>query len=166
MIVRDNVLDEGGFSEVRSEILKLPYRLMDHKVSIGDKTACLINSVYLGDTPKSDIFKLLHNYFCCTLDIVSWVRIKINLTLKDQKSKLWGWHTDYENSFVEKPQFANMKTSIFYLNNTNGPTVFKDGTEVECVRNRLVTFPSNTIHSGRSHTEGNDKRIVINFNYF
>ena len=165
MIVRDNVLDEGGFSEVRSEILKLPYRLMDHKVSIGDKTACLINSVYLGDTPKSDIFGLLHTYFCCPLDVVSWFRIKINLTLKGKESTIWGWHTDYDGSGT-KPQYANMKTSIFYLNNTNGSTVFKDGTEVECVRNRLVTFPSPTIHSGKSHTEGDDIRIVINFNYF
>ena len=87
------------------------------------------------------------------------------MTWKEKESKLWGWHVDY-GSFGEKPQYANMKTSLFYLNNTNGPTVFKDGSEVDCVRNRLLTFPSNTIHSGRSHTEGDNKRIVINFNYF
>ncbi len=163
--VRDHVLDEGGFGEVRSEILKLPYGLMDHKVSIGDETDCFVHGAYFADCPRSDIFELLHSYFCCPLDVVVWFRIKINITLKDQESKLWDWHVDYE-SFGEKPQYANMKTSIFYLNDTNGPTVFKDGTEVECVRNRLLTFPSPTIHSGRSHTEGDNKRIVINFNYF
>ena len=165
MNVRDNLLDESGIGELTSEIIDLPYRLRPHKVFIGDGINCFVNVVYQEYTPKSDIFKLLHNYFCCHLDLVSWVKIKINLTLKDQESKLWGWHTDHDSS-VEKPQYANMKTSIFYLNDTNGPTVFKDGTEVECVRNRLVTFPSNTIHSGKSHTEGDDERIVINFNYF
>ena len=165
MIIRDNLLDDSSFTEIKNEIIKLPYRLMDYKVSIGDEIACLINLVYFADTPKSDIFELLHTHFCCPLDAVAWVRIKINLTLKDQGSTIWGWHTDYDG-LGNKPQYANMKTSIFYLNNTNGPTVFKDGSEVDCVRNRLLTFPSNTIHSGRSHTEGDNKRIVINFNYF
>lgn len=163
--VRDNVLDDGNFGEVRDEILKLPYQLMDHKVYSGDETDCFVNIAYFADTPKSDIFELLHSCFCCPLDIVTWFRLKINITLKDQESKIWGWHVDYQ-SFGEKPQYANMKTSIFYLNNTNGPTVFKDGTEVECVKNRLVTFPSTMIHSGKSHTEGDSRRIVINFNYF
>ena len=165
MIVRDNVLDEGGFSEVRSEILKLPYHMLDNKVAVDDKINCFVHGAYFADSPKSDILELLHCYFCCPLDLVTWFRVKINVTLKGKEKTHWGWHVDY-GGHGEKPQYANMKTSIFYLNDTNGPTVFKDGTEVECVRNRLVTFPSNTIHSGRSHTEGNDKRIVINFNYF
>jgi len=55
-------------------------------------------------------------------------------------------------------------TSIFYVNTNNGCTVFEDGTEVKSVGNRLVTFPGNTLHTGRNCTD-EKCRVLINFNY-
>ena len=56
-------------------------------------------------------------------------------------------------------------TSIFYINTNNGYTKFEDGTKVESVANRLVSFPTNMKHCGTSCTD-EKTRVVINFNYF
>ena len=56
------------------------------------------------------------------------------------------------------------KTAIFYMNTCNGKTVI-DGTEVDSVENRLVTFPSDTMHYVIHQTD-EDRRIVININYY
>ena len=56
-------------------------------------------------------------------------------------------------------------TSILYVNTNNGYTKFEDGTIVESVANRLVSFPSNMKHTGTSCTD-EKTRVVINFNYF
>ena len=42
---------------------------------------------------------------------------------------------------------------------------FEDGTKVESVGNRLLTFPANMKHMGTSCTD-QQFRIVINFNYY
>jgi len=52
-----------------------------------------------------------------------------------------------------------------YVNTNNGYTKFEDGTKVESVANRLVTFPANMKHKGTSCTD-EKIRVVINFNYF
>ena len=41
----------------------------------------------------------------------------------------------------------------------------EDGTKVESIANRMVTFPSNMKHKGTSCTDERT-RVVINFNYF
>lgn len=56
-------------------------------------------------------------------------------------------------------------TSIFYLNTNNGYTIFKDGTKIESVENRMVTFKTSFYHTGSSCTN-QKRRVVINFNYY
>ena len=46
----------------------------------------------------------------------------------------------------------------------NGYSEFEDGTKVESVANRMVTFPANVKHTGTSCTD-EKTRVVINFNY-
>ena len=53
-----------------------------------------------------------------------------------------GLHIDIENSL------NCCKTSVMYLNTNNGYTLFEDGTKVDSVANRLVTFNNSTKHSG------------------
>jgi hypothetical protein len=50
------------------------------------------------------------------------------------------------------------------MNTNNGYTEFEDGTKVESVANRIVTFPSVTKHRAVSQTD-EQRRVVINFNY-
>ena len=56
-------------------------------------------------------------------------------------------------------------TSIFYLNTNDGYTIFKDGTKIESVENRMVTFKTPFYHTGSSCTD-QKRRVVINFNYY
>ena len=66
-------------------------------------------------------------------------------------------------NFPEK--LKQWTTSIFYVNTNNGYTKFEDGTKVESVANRMLTFPANMKHIGTSCTD-EQTRVVINFNYF
>ena len=59
----------------------------------------------------------------------------------------------------------NSKISILYINNNNGYTKFKDGTVVQSVRNRMITFPANLKYTEDTCT--NDRfRCIISMNYY
>jgi hypothetical protein len=91
------------------------------------------------------------------LKIRALIRIKANLNPKTSKIIEHTLHRDvnYKDSF----------TSVYYINSNDGYTLFEDGTKVESVENRMVTFPSSIMHTGTTCT--NEKaRVVINFNYF
>ena len=65
------------------------------------------------------------------------------------------YHHDYDD----------MKTAVFYINTNNGYTEFENGVRVNSVANRVCIFDSNLRHRGTTHTEGDNQRIVVNFNY-
>lgn len=90
------------------------------------------------------------------LRIVSLIRIKANLLPRRDRIIKHGLHTD-----VLYP----CTTGIYYANSCNGYTEFEDGTIVESVQNRFVTFPSTMKHTGTTCTDAKS-RVVINFNYF
>ena len=50
------------------------------------------------------------------------------------------------------------------MNTNNGYTRFEDGTKVESVANRMVTFPNQMMHTGTTTTDS-EYRLVINLNY-
>ena len=83
------------------------------------------------------------------------IRIKANLTLKTFEHRPSLYHIDY----------PNLKTAVFYVNNNNGYTEFENGVKIKSVANRICIFDSNLKHRGVSHTEGDQQRIVVNFNY-
>ena len=67
-----------------------------------------------------------------------------------------GFHIDYTYSH---------KGAIFSINSNNGYTILEDGTKIESVENRLVSFPAEMRHSGTTCTD-EQARVVINLNYF
>ena len=85
-------------------------------------------------------------------------KIKVNLLTRTPEIVENKFHTDI------RPPKMPFTTSIFYVNTNNGYTKFKNGTIVESVENRLVTFPVNNQHKGSTCTDENI-RVVINFNY-
>jgi len=97
------------------------------------------------------------------IDPLSLYRIKANLLTRTSTIIENEFHVDMGNISEEK--LKQWTTSIFYINTNNGYTEFKDGTIVESVANRLVSFPADTWHRGTSCTDENI-RVVINFNYF
>ena len=87
-------------------------------------------------------------------------RVKANLLTRTPQIVENRFHTD-------NPEISGVipyTTSIFYLNTNNGYTEFEDGTKVESVANRFVSFPMDMKHRGTSCTD-EKTRVVINFNY-
>ena len=87
-------------------------------------------------------------------------RVKANLLTRTPQIVENRFHTD-------NPEISGVipyTTSIFYLNTNNGYTEFEDGTIVESVANRWISFPEDTKHRGTSCTD-EKVRVVINFNY-
>ena len=90
------------------------------------------------------------------------LRIKANLNPCTDKIIEHTFHTD--PPFLPNTDSFDCLTSIFYITRNNRHTKFEDGTVVDSVQNRLLTFPSNTKHTGTTCTD-EPHRIVININY-
>ena len=90
------------------------------------------------------------------------LRIKANLLMRTSEIIPHSFHTDYK---ITSNRYDKVTTSIFYINSNDGYTEFEDGTKIESVSNRLVTFPHNMKHRGTTCTD-KPFRMVINFNYF
>ena len=87
-------------------------------------------------------------------------RVKANLLIRTPEIVPNRFHIDIRENWREIPY----TTSIFYVNTNNGYTEFEDGTKIESVANRFISFPVETKHRGTSCTDENI-RVVINFNY-
>ena len=112
--------------------------------------------------PVNDSYEMMYPI----LDILkapALYRIKANLQTRLPALVENEFHADIGILSEEKQK--QWTTSIFYINTNNGYTIFKDGTKVESVANRMVTFPSNLEHTGTSCTD-EKIRVLINFNYF
>ena len=90
------------------------------------------------------------------LDPAAIVRIKGLMLSRTEENVEHGMHED--NTF-------NTTNALYYLNTNNGYTKFENGTKVESVANRMVSFPANMEHKGTTCTD-EQTRVVVNFNYF
>ena len=111
--------------------------------------------LYSYEQPSSNLFKQIVPVLN-SIDLATICKVKVNMNTRTSKIVEHGFHTDVP---------FKCKTSILYLNTNDGYTIFEDGTKIESVENRLVTFDSHIKHSGTSCT--NQKvRLVLNMNYF
>jgi hypothetical protein len=164
----DNFLEESEFNKIQNEFLgtTFPWFYNNDIVDIPNKTQ-----------EEKDLFQMCHTFYFnwswCTnkqelvlpimrkLNVLIPLRIKANLTFKTDKKYQSPYHVDMNvNGKIQKN-----KSAIFYVTNSNGPTVFKNGKKCECVENRLVLFDNNEYHAGTFSTDVK-RRIVINFNFF
>ena len=158
--VVDNLLSEDDFAKIRD-------------VFLGDNFPWFYQNHILVAERDADKFQFTHNLFrdgvaSPYLELVKPVlvalkaegvfRVKANLKGRTAEHEEGGWHTDFP------PEELICRTGVFYLNTNNGYTVFEDGSKVESVANRFVSFPSDQRHSGVSHTDV-QVRCLINFNY-
>ena len=86
-------------------------------------------------------------------------KFKANCNYKTTEQNTGWFHTDYDDGRKNE-----MTTSILYMNTNNGGTKFEDGTFVNSVSNRMVTFDCSIKHAPVSCTDSN-RRIVVNINY-
>jgi hypothetical protein len=113
-----------------------------------------IHTFYKNYAPQSQWVDLI-NPLIKKLNPLAIFRIKANLNTFKNKNFHYGFHVDND--------FEKITSGIYYINTNNGKTVFKDGTEIDAVENRLVLFNSQTEHSGMSCTD-QKSRCVINVN--
>jgi len=89
------------------------------------------------------------------------VKIKANLTFRSQTNDETGWHIDFNLEDKIQP----LKTAVFYLNTTDGPTLFRNGAKCDCVANRVLIFDNGEEHTGTLATDS-QQRVVLNINYY
>ncbi len=119
-----------------------------------------VHLIYDEDVPRSQYYESHFKPILKLLECEILARIKMNLNHRLPKPFLSNFHMDQNIANSEK-----LTTSIFYINTNNGYTEFEqDGTKVESVANRLVSFPTNIKHRGVTQTD-KQTRVLINFNY-
>ena len=155
----DNFLSAEEFNDLESRILgdHIDWYWNDGITHEGDGLFQFTHTIL--DAPKDQKSPLFYHCKSILNKLGGAVyRIKANLTIKTESHTYTGYHTDFtEEEFVGQ-------TGVFYMNTNNGYTKFEDGTIIESVANRFVTFPNHTEHTGTS-TSDSDYRLVVNFNY-
>ena len=158
--VYDNFLSETDLNKLDNLILHndhFPYFFNDYKVDEGDEFAQFTHYFYQNNIVSSNFYDGLIPIIK-KLNVMSLIRIKANLQLKDTKIKPTAMHYDVEVRCQEQ------KTGIFYMNTNNGKTIFEDGENIDSIKNRMIIFPTSKRHAGTTHTD-TMYRCVINFNW-
>ena len=168
--VLDNYLPTELFNEIRKTLLSsnFPWFYNDSIVDSFDPTAETNESfhqmthLFYSEWEWNSHFKNLVIPILNQMNVLQPLRIKANLTFKADKNYETGWHVDY----THKDKIQKCKSAVFYLNTTNGKTLFKDGREVDCIENRMVIF-DNSLENSHSGTMATDepRRVVLNFNW-
>ena len=153
----DNFLAEEEFKSIQYLMISNGFNWFysNGRVDVGDGDFNMVHMFYQPDVGENSQHINIWNNFMDKVEAKKCKRIKANLTFRTSEPEPSSYHTDYED----------MKTAIFYINTNNGYTEFENGVRVNSVANRVCIFDSNLNHRGVTHTEGDQQRIVVNFNY-
>ena len=175
MKIEDNFLDQEEFDKIQQFMIwDLPSAFpwfysnaidfvgSDYLYNNDVDNFQFIHIFYKESAPRSSTIEFLDPILVKINPLSLW-RIKANLLTRTPNIVENKFHTDMP--FLSEEKLKQWTTSIFYVNTNNGYTKFEDGTKVESIANRMVTFPSNMKHTGTSCTD-EKTRVVINFNYF
>ena len=164
MKIEDNYLDQEKFDELQTIIMgkRIDWYYNDGIDYKENDKFQFTHLFYHVRGPHSILFEKLEIILEIINPILLW-RIKANLLTKTSNIIENKFHIDMME--VSEEKVKQLTTSIFYVNTNNGYTTFEDGTKVESVANRMITFPANLKHTGTSCTD-EKIRVVINFNYF
>jgi hypothetical protein len=159
----DNFLEVDDFNKLRDFLMGPNFEWYFNNYVIGDNEEKklnqyqLIHNFYNKHVPTSNYFPVVEPILL-KIKPVGLLRVKANLNPRAESHIEHGYHVDFENSLV------NQRTAVFYVNTNNGYTLFEDGTKVESVENRFVSFKTSMKHTGSTCTDEN-RRVLINFNY-
>jgi hypothetical protein len=160
----DDFLEPGDFGHLQKTMIGafFPWtisKIVDDNDSNHQRNMQMVHMFYERLSPVDSSIELLYPVLQ-KVQPYALLKSKANFLLGTDKLVEHGMHIDVMDA-DDRPY---LKTSILYMNTCNGYTRFEDGTKVESVRNRFVTFPNQTRHTGTTTTDA-DYRMVINFNY-
>ena len=164
MKIEDDFLDPVNFKELQTIMNGFDWHYtseVDYD-SVESKTFMFFHMFYVDLAPTSNIIEQL-TPILEILNPLSIFRIKANLLTRTPNIIKNEFHVDMND--VSEEKLKQWTTSIFYVNTNDGYTEFEDGTKVESVANRMLTFPANMKHTGTTCTN-QQIRVLINFNYF
>ena len=166
MKILDNVLEQAKFNGFQHFMISKDFPWyysdwIDYVVTTDKFMFCHV--FYYNGVPCSKYFKFIEPILEL-IKPISIYRIKANLLTRTPDIVENTFHVDIGDLKNSPEKLKQWTTSIFYMNTNNGYTKFEDGSVVESVVNRMVTFPSNMMHAGTSCTD-EKTRVVINFNY-
>ena len=155
--VIDNFLDEEEFKSIQSFMMGGEFRWFysEGRSYENDGLFYMIHMFFQPEVGSNSEHINIWNTFMNKLEAKECKRIKANLSFKTPTIEPALFHTDYDD----------MKTAVFYINTNNGYTEFKNGVRVNRVSNRVCIFDSNLQHRVTTHSEGDNQRIGVNFNY-
>ena len=166
MEIIDNFLDKKVFSELQEFMMEsklFPWYCQQNVANANEGknetySYYFTHHFYLNegftDEPKSYLYNLIQPI----LDIIQpekLIRIKANLYPSAISNYADDFHTDYSYKH---------KGALFAINTNNGGTLFKDGTKIDSVANRIFFFDPTVEHASVRCTD-QKFRVNINFNY-
>jgi hypothetical protein len=161
--IEDNVLDQKEFVKLQTFMMgnDVPWFYLGgiEYVNEADKFQFILG--FYRDNAPLPLCETI-NPILEIIQPISLLRVKANLLTKTSTIVENSFHIDLNDLTEEKTKLFT--TSIFYVNTNNGYTKFENGSIVESIANRMVTFPTNLKHAGTSCTD-EKTRVVINFNY-
>ncbi len=164
MIVLDNFIQKENHVALKNALIGLdcnfPWFYNSYKLDPNehyDKNSFQFTHTFYNNYAVSSAYFNLLIPILEKLNPSALIRIKANLNPRTEKNHQFHFHTDIQN--------FKGKTAVYYVNSTDGNTVFQDGKFVECVENRIVIFDSTINHAATTCT--NEKvRCVLNFNFY
>jgi len=166
MKIYKNFLDKESFLNIKETLLSYYFPWFLNLKVVSEKDLLLNSKLKNYDFQFCHIFyidnKINSQYYNLLFPLIdkikpkSLLRIKANLLTKTHKHMEHGYHVDFNDKKIT--------TGVFYLDDSNGYTKFKNGKKITSKRNRIVIFNSNFFHCGTNCTD-KEKRVVININY-
>ena len=159
--VIDNFLDKTFFEDLKTLVLESEFAWFKRKTMVKNTTN---NLGYFTHSFYNDHKINCNTYFKFILPILNKLNAKAIIEARANLQPSVFFNKNGKTNF-HIDNIYNCKTAILYLNTNDGYTEFENGTKIESIENRLITFPLSYRHTGTTCTN-NPFRVVINFNYF
>ena len=157
MNIYKNFINKKSSNQINKTLLSddFPWYYKPHQVLTSKKNSSFMSHTFVADGRINSDYMYLVEPILDKLKPKKILNIRANLCLKRPSS--CDWHVD---RFTDD---LTHKTAIYYVNNNNGYTEFKNK-KVKCIQNQIVIFDAYLKHRAKIQTD-KDIRKVINFNY-